>query len=172
MRTENSVKASPLWVACLLGLALLVGGRAHAEDFRYLDFRANGLMVNNSTGDTFSGEASWHPSYAFGSDWKAVGIVGLAPLKGESETIILSEFGVAASYTFLPAWTAELGVGMQSWSGKAAVSSSMLNANVLWSLGEPFMGYVDKVFAGYSMVNHEEKTSEIKVGVTVTFGSN
>lgn len=172
MARKNFLSSNGFWCRSIMALALMVGTlAARAEGFSYMDFRANGLMVNNSTGDSFSGELSWHPSYEVAADWKVVGLVGFAPLKGDGETIIMSEFGVAANYAFLPSWSAELGLGSQAWSGNSSVSSSMVNANVFWGFDQPFFGLVDKLFVGVSSVNHEKKTTEIKVGVTFSMAS-
>jgi hypothetical protein len=165
-------KMNPLKGLLAQGLlaSLLVSGSAMAsfENFTYKDFRANGIYATSTTGNSYSGELSFHPNYALNSSWDLRGIIGFAPLKGEDETFIMSEYGVMAAYNINPEWEVEAGAGLQSWSGQS--SSPMVSANVLKSLKEPFMGYVNQLFAGYSMVSHDEPASEFKIGVTFSFG--
>jgi hypothetical protein len=138
-------------------------------DVDKMDFRASGIYLNNSAGDSFSGELSWNPSYSINPDWTVRGNVGLSPQKGTSETFIMSEFGLLGGYKINQAWEVEVGAGLQSWSNES--TASMVNLNVLWNMGAPLLGYFERIFAGYSLVNQEKVTNEIKIGVTMTFGS-
>ena len=142
---------------------------AAIENLSYLDFRTNGIFVTNSTGNSGSIEVSWNPSYELNSDWSVRGLVGAASLKGEDGTLMMTEYGVMGAYDFMPTWEVELGAGIQSWSGQE--TSPMIATNVLKTLEAPLLGYVDRVFAGFSQVSHEESTSVFKVGVTATFGA-
>lgn len=155
---------------CVLAFALISNTAFSAvEGLSYKSFRANGIFATNSVGNSLSAGLSWNPSYAINSKFDVRGIVGLAPLKGaDDETFMMSEYGVLAAYEVAPAWELELGAGMQSWSGQD--TSPMMSANIIKTLSAPYMGVVDGFFAGYSMVTHEEATSEFKVGVTFSFG--
>ena len=165
-------KMNPLKGLLAQGLlaSLLVSGSAMAsfENVTYKDFRANGIYATSTTGNSYSGELSWHPNYALNSSWDLRGIIGFAPLKGEDETFIMSEYGVMAAYNINPEWEVEAGAGLQSWSGQD--TSPMFSANVVKSLTEPYWGLVDGLFAGYSMVAHDEAASIVKVGITLSFG--
>ena len=152
----------------LFSIAALAIGESQANP-TYLNFRANGVFVTNTSGNSFSAELGWNPAYQFNNKWSVRGNFGLAPLKGKSKTFLMSEFGVLGAYTINPTWEVEAGAGLQMWSGKS--NALMENVNVLWKLPTPFMGLVDKVFAGYSLVNQDISTSMIKAGVTITFGS-
>jgi len=159
-------------IFCTSVIALTVlsaSASAAMENVRYLDFRTNGIYVTNSTGNSGSLEVSWNPSYELNSSWSLRGLVGVASLKGEDGTLMMSEYGVMAAYDFMPKWEIELGGGIQSWSGED--TSPMIMTNVLKTLEAPLFGYVDRVFAGFSQVSHDESTSVFKVGVTASFGA-
>lgn len=153
--------------------ALLLGSSAMADfsmaDINHKEFRAGGIYLTNSSGDSFSGVLSWNPSYAINSDWSIRGNVGASALKGTTETFIMSEYGLLAGYKINSAFEIELGAGMQNWSNES--TASMMNLNVLWNMGAPVLGLFDRVFAGYTTVNQDTKTTELKLGVTITFGS-
>jgi hypothetical protein len=161
-----NLKKSVLAVAGLCLVSQLTF--AMPENLTYKNFRAHGVLATNSTGNSFSGGASWNPSYAINSKFDVRGFLGIAPLKGEDETFMMSEFGVMAAYDVLPTWEVEVGAGMQSWSGQD--TSPMIAANVIKTLSEPYMGIVDGLYAGYSMVSHDEAASVFKLGVTISFG--
>lgn len=153
--------------------ALLVGSSAFAEfkmdDIKLTEFRANGIYSSNTTGNTTSGELGWFPSYSIHSDWSVRGFLGLSPFKGTADTYVMSEFGILGGYKINPQLEVELGAGIQA--GKST-SASMITSNVLWSLEKPFMGYVEKIFAGYSSVSFDVPSSQIKLGIILTFGSS
>lgn len=139
------------------------------ENFRFLEIRGNGIYSSNATGSTASGEVSWMPTYLINNDWSVRGFVGVSSFKGTTDTYLMSEYGILGGYKINPQWEVELGAGMQA--GKST-SAGMGTVGVLWSLGAPVLGCIEKVFAGYSAVSFNSPTSQIKVGVALNFGAN
>ena len=161
--------ASKLSVLAIAGICFGTQSTfAAMENFSYKSFRVNGFFATNSSGNSLSPELSWNPSYSLNEKWNLRGIVGAAAVKGVDESILMTEYGVMAAYKVMPTWEIEAGAGMQSWAGED--TSPMFSANVIKTLPEKYAKYIDGVFAGYSMVSHEEATSVFKVGVTLNFG--
>lgn len=166
---KTSSLISVLSVFYLMLLSNSAKAEFKMENIKKMDFRAAGIYLTNSAGNSFSSELSWNPSYAFTSDWTLLGNVGVSPLKGKSGTFIMSEFGVLGGYKINQSYEVEVGAGLQAWSGQS--TASMINVNALWKLSTPYMGHFDRLFFGYSLVNQSASTSEFKIGITMSFGS-
>jgi hypothetical protein len=141
---------------------------ASLENLSYKHFRANGFFATNSTGNSLSPELSWNPNYKLNDKWNLRGLVGAAPIKGTDENIMMTEYAVGAAYQIKPSWEIEVAGGMQSWSGEQ--TSPMAGANVIKTFSETKMKYIDGFFAGVSQVAHDEATTIVKFGVTLSFG--
>jgi hypothetical protein len=166
---QVSSVVSVLAVFCVLLLSNSAKAEFKIENIKKMDFRAAGIYLTNNTGNSFSSELSWNPSYAFTSDWTLLGNIGVSPLKGKSGTFIMSEFGVLGGYKINQSFEVEAGAGLQAWSGQS--TASMINVNALWNIGTPYLGLFDRLFVGYSLVNQDASTSEFKIGITMSFGS-
>jgi len=156
---------------CMLLACNAARAESNVSDIKLTDLRAGGIYVTNSNGNSGSGIVSWNPSYVIDESWSVGANVGVSSIKGKAnKSLLLTDFGISAGYKIDPTWSVELGAGSQTWTDVAAASTITLNG--LYSFGAaPLFGYFDRAYAGFTSVDQKAATTEVQIGLTMSFGS-
>ncbi|MCM2277374.1 MAG: hypothetical protein NDJ89_04805 [Oligoflexia bacterium] len=146
------------------------GALAGGESLSLLEFRTNGIFATNETGETYSGQLGWNPSYLLSESLTLRGNVGGSVFKGAlAEKFLVLDFGALAGYAISPALEAELGAGIQNWSSRGTWFCA--TGTVSWNFEQRLLNLVDRVFAGYSRVFQTSASNEFRLGIGISFYS-
>jgi hypothetical protein len=158
-----------LQIAALLA-TMTAGQTSQAEELSLLTFRAEGVSASNSVGSTQSVIGSWVPTYSLGAGFSVLGSIGASAYRDVNETkITIVNVGVLGAYSFMDALGVELGVGTQKWVTRDSYSA--ISANFTWKPETSLIGSSSKLIFGASSVGTEPKTTEIRLGFEVNFGT-
>lgn len=138
--------------------------------FRLLDFRVNQISVFQSSGNSFSGQVSWAPYYRINPKMGVRASIGVAPLLGQGTgTFAALEYQVLYAYNFNQNWTAEAGLGAQTWLASPSSTGLMTSAMGHYKFNKKFLKVVDGAFLGYSTYFSSVLTHQIKAGIQLSF---
>lgn len=118
-------------------------------------------------------EVAWAPRYRFAENWTIRGHLGGHYLKAnineEDETFLVWDVGGVLEYDIWKGLYAELGTGIQKWSSSLGGSFSTMTMGAGWRFNFYQVKIVDRIFASLTSVGNEDKNSEFKMGIGISF---
>lgn len=147
-----------------LMVSVLMSSSAHAI-ISLFDFQANGLAATQqSGGNTYTGQFSWNPEVDLGL-FGVRGNLGASYMKGTMDNKFLAyNYQAFLKLSLIGPLIAELGGGMESWSGNGG-THPILSGNLALEVPGLLLG-LNRLFLGYSRFNlPNNTTSEYRAGI-------
>ena len=162
---------------CLLAIVTSVAVRAEEKTstaFTWKSLEISGIYVTQGANqNSTSAEAAWTPAFRINSSLAVRGNFGVAALRandiyGNQTTFTMIDVEALFRYYLTPDWDLDIGGGIQTWVNQGG-GNGVVSANLGYDLTSPWLGFVDRLFDGYSDAFQNVNANEFRAGFGLNF---
>lgn len=144
------------------------------QPFVPLAFSGAMAKVSDSNTNTLSTtDVSWNPRYRFKNNWGMRGHAGghfiKATIGDNSETFLVTDFGLIAEYYLSDNFYFDGGLGIQKWNSTTGGAFSTMTIGAGYQFDFHKINIIDRIFTNYQTVGNEDKNKELKFGIGISF---
>ena len=142
--------------------------------WRKLDISALYVEQQGSSQNTTSALLAWTPEYRLDPQFMVRGNFGITALKdqnppGHQITFTTLDAELLLNYLYIDHFDIELGGGVQNWTNQGG-TKAIFSGDLGYRLPKEYsLGFIGRIFAGYSNCDQIERANEYRVGFGLYF---
>ena len=146
----------------------------YRQSFLPLSFTGAIAKVTDKEANTLSTtDIAWTPRYRFKNSWGMRGHAGghfvKANIETIAETFLVLDFAAYAEYFLGESFYVDGGLGIQKWNSSTGGAFSTMGFGLGYQFDYRKVKIVDRLFVSYTSVGNEDKNTEIKAGIGLSF---